>query len=475
MSQRCVDAVAIPTRHPSWFRFSLQGLLVTITLIAVALAVTSWSIWDLDEVWILSSWTCGALGLGILDRARGKLGIVAAALGGGLAPAAVVLHLRQSPDRYPLAHALWLSELGHNSVLLALTIGAMIGAIVAALYCLARSRPWWLVVIAVLLAIGLFAVRLIGWNERAVFELTSKEAQRPFLPQSQVLALTSDGTRLAVGLHFPTNQQRLEIWSIGDVPFRESATDVPAAIHLMEFSPDGSQLAIGRSSGQPITIHDAPTGASERTLQLPPNVSSLSRYFRFTDDGSAVVGSGLVHYRYRSAVLAWDAQTCELLCLVANPRPTLPAVSFSGNLAFAEALERAREQELAADRELEPRSDSDHHWLAIGRELLELDGAKRPPLSLPYTDQVVARSDKWAVIVHRQPNLSPLYMRCPFIRRLDRSDDLRQLRLVDPASGKVVRESRWMSELDAVALSRDDGTIAAVTADGKVRIWDAPD
>jgi hypothetical protein len=66
-------------------------------------------------------------------------------------------------------------------------------------------------------------------------------------------------------------------------------------------------------------------------------------------------------------------------------------------------------------------------------------------------------------------------MRCPFIRQLDWRDDLRQLLLVDPVSGKVVRASRWMPEVDAVALSRDDGTIAAVTTDGKVRIWNVPD
>jgi len=447
-------------------------LLVTTTLIATALAVTSWSIWDLDEVWILRSWTGGALALGILDRTRGKLGIVAAAIGGGLAPAAFVLHMWQSSGRYSLAHALWLSELGHNSVLLALAVGAMTGAIFAALYCLARWRPWWLMVIAVLLAIGLLAVRPSGWTERAVFELTSEETQPPFVPQSSVLALTSDGTRLAVGLHSPTNEERLEIWSIGESAFREGETHPPGSIHLMEFSPDGTQLAIGSSSGQPVTIHDPRTGAWERTLELPSNVPSLSRLFRFTDDGSAVVGSGLVHFR--SAVLAWDARTCQLLCLVANPRPPRPAVSFSGNLEFAQALERARGEELAADRELEPRTDSDHRWLAIGRELLELDGTKRLPLPLPYTDRVVARSDNWAVTVHRQPNLSPWYMRCPFIRRLDRRGDMRQLRLVDPVSGKVVRASHWMSEVDAVALSRDEGTIAAVTADGKVRIWDTP-
>jgi hypothetical protein len=120
MSQRSVEVVASRAPQAGWFRFSIQGLLVTTTLIAAALAVSSWSAWDQDELWILRSWSCAALALGILDRTRGKSGIVAAAVGGGLAPAAVVLHLWQSPGRYPGANALWLAELGHNAVLLTL-------------------------------------------------------------------------------------------------------------------------------------------------------------------------------------------------------------------------------------------------------------------------------------------------------------------------------------------------------------------
>jgi WD40 repeat protein len=461
------------------FRFSLQGLLVTITLIAVALAVTSWLIWDQDEVWILRSWTCGALALGVLDRTRGKLGIIAAAVGGGLAPAAIVLHMWQSPGRYPLAHALWLSELGHNSVLLALAVGAMAAALVAALCCLASWRPWWLVAIALLVAIGLFAVRPSVWNERAVFELTTAEIQRPSVATTRVLALSSDGTRLAVERRSSTDPGRLEIWSIGNGHFREGATDVSGAIQLMEFSPDDSQLVIGSQVTQivnldprttvsrsvlQLAIHDPRTAARKSTLQAPANVQSLSR-FRFTDDGSALVALGSLPYH--QAVLAWDARTHELLCLVAIPRP------IPGELL--QALERARDQSLAADRALEPHTDSDRRWLALAREVLDLDGATPPPLPLPFPDRVVARSDKWAVTVHRQPNPPSLYSRLPFVRRLNLHDDLNQLQLVDPASGNVVRASRWIPDFRAAVISRDDGTIAAVTNDGKVRIWDVPD
>src|SRR5262245_46990836 len=106
MPQRS-HSVAASAPQSGLFRFSLQGLLVTTMLVAVALAVANWSSWDLDELWILRSWACGALALGVLDRTRGKLGIVAAALGGGLAPAAAVLHMWQSPLRYPQAHTLW--------------------------------------------------------------------------------------------------------------------------------------------------------------------------------------------------------------------------------------------------------------------------------------------------------------------------------------------------------------------------------
>jgi|GEM_PF-7123930 WD domain, G-beta repeat. len=470
LSQSAADS----SPRPGGFRFSLLGLLVTTTLIAAALAVTSWRIWDEDEVWILRSWTCGALTLGILDRLRGKLGIVAAALGGGLAPAAVVLHLWQSPSTYPLPNTLWLSELGHNSVLLTLAAGATAAAAVAALCCLARWRPWWLVALALIVAAGLVAARPSIWKERSVFELTTNENPAIASP-TPVLALTSDGTHLAVEHRAATNQSLLEIWSTSDRPHRIARAPVLGLwnINLAEFSPDGSQLAVGYSFGNQISIVDPQTAAWKSTLQMPDGFASVSR-FRFTKDGSALVALGSLSRQ--PTVLAWDAKTHELLCQVAIPLPT-PRVTSSTRIGLPESAAWAREQELAARRDWEPRTDSDNRWLALGRELLDVDlwsalGSEFLNVDRASRTPFVARSDEWVVVIHRLPMPSHWLKRCPFVRKFYRGDEVDQLKLVDSTSGQVFRTSRGIPSVKAVAISHDGGTLAAVTADFKVRIWD---
>jgi hypothetical protein len=474
MSQRTVDAVAIHTPHAAWFRFSIQGLLVATTLIAAALGVTNWSVWDQDEKWILSSWICGALALGIPDRIRGRLGIVAAAVGGGLAPAAVVLHLWQNSSRYPMAHAWWLAELGHSAVLLTLAAGAIAAAAVAALCCLARWRPWWVVGVALIAVIALVEIRPRVWMERVAFKVIINENRALSYAPTPTLALDCDGTRLVIERRAPTNQSFLEIWSIGDRPVRMASAEVKGLhnFNRAEFAPEGSQLAVGYSFGKLIAIIDSRTAAWKSTLQPPARVESLS-HFRFTDDGSALVALGSLPYH--QTVLAWDAKTHELLCQIAIPRPIPRVVSAAGSSSLVIDQAWAREQELAAERAWEPRSESDHRWLALSRELLSLDGGRQPPISLPPLDEIVAQCDDWTVVAHRQPMPSHWLQRCPFVRRFYRRDALNQLMLVESVSGKVIHTSGWIPEISATAISRDGCTIATVTADGKVRIWDVPE
>jgi len=78
-------------RPPSPLRFSLSHLFAVTTLAAIALAATFGPRWDADERWIIGSWFIGAIGLTSISRARGRRGVLAAFLGGGLLPGAVAL------------------------------------------------------------------------------------------------------------------------------------------------------------------------------------------------------------------------------------------------------------------------------------------------------------------------------------------------------------------------------------------------
>ena len=165
MSQLQPQSAATPTGLGP-FRFSLQGLLITITFMAIGLAVTNWRMWDADERWILRCWFAGSLSLAVLDRMRGSLGILAATIGGGIPPALITLHLWQNPSRYSLPTRSWMAELGHDSVLMVLFTGALAGALAAGACCIARKWPRSFALATVVVFVVL-AANGPSWTNRA--------------------------------------------------------------------------------------------------------------------------------------------------------------------------------------------------------------------------------------------------------------------------------------------------------------------
>ena len=480
-----------PTPRRGPLSFSLGGLLLTTSCLAVALAITNWSLWDNDERWLLRVWFAAAITLALLDRLRGTRGILAAALGGGLAPALLTLQMWQSPTRFGINTTAWIGELGHNAVLLALFGGGLAAGLLAALCWFGPRYPGRtagsLAGLTILIALVGWGIEASRWRPRMVVQ----RADTLFMPG---LALSADGQMLAVAEQrlLPSDKQILEVWSIGgESADRIGTTRTDHTISDIEFSPDGATLVVvprldrlhlvATGPIPPVLWFDLAAG-----LREPPAQSAYRWSLEdacFSPDGTSltVLGRSATGQRHHLAIDVITGQ--PTLCL------PLDGLALTAIHPLGTGI---------VQRQRDPRWFRDEDDSTVRRS-----PSRRP---MPHAELIVAHDDRWLVArdhviesttrkvrrlnAHAIASVSGgrwiLAARTddipdrrtaslPFLRHYYRYEGAKtQFVLIDPATGRTVRSSTWQRTLGSVAVSRDGRVLATSGNNGQILVWDVP-
>jgi hypothetical protein len=479
----------MPRRGP--LSFSLGGLLLTTSCLAVALAITNWSLWNNDERWLLRVWFAAAITLGLVDRLRGTRGILAAALGGGLAPALLTLQMWQSPTRFGMNTTPWIGELGHNAVLLALFGGGLAAGLLAALCWLGPRYPGRtagsLAGLTILIALAVWGIEASRWRPRM-------SVQRMAARLRPALALSGDGRMLVAAENalFPPDEPTLELWSLaGKTADRIGTTRIHHPISDIEFSPDGTLLVavpqldrlhlVGSGPVPPVLWFDLAA-----RLREPPAQSAYRWLLEdacFAPDGKSliVVGRSAIGQRHRLAIDAVTRQPTS--CLPLDER-ALTAIHPLGTGVV--------------QRQSDPRWFRDEDDSTVRRS-----PSRRP---MPHAELIVAHDDRWLVARDHVIESATRHVRrlnanaiasvsggrwilaartadipdrqtasLPFLRHYYRYEGAKtQFVLIDPATGRIVRSSTWQRTLGSLAVSRDGLVLATSAASGQILIWDVP-
>ncbi len=258
-------------------------------------------------------------------------------------------------------------------------------------------------------------------------ELLRQQFPRDSSPQ---LALSPDGSTLAVASSSNTNKLFLWKWEAGEEP-REVKISQYAARSLC-FSPDGRLLAASSDHDSTIRLWDVQTGRLQRRLVADESMATSGRV-AFSPDGRLLATTDYGNRKgshWSGGIHLWDAAMGKHLRLLPTPGESVSHVAFSPDGRW-----------LAAGS-----SAGVHVWdLRTGLDVAANDASHRGHLSR------VAVSPQGVVATA--------------------SDD-HTVRLWDPATGKHLRKLTHSHWVRALALSPDGGKLASSSLDDTVRLWD---
>jgi RNA polymerase sigma factor (sigma-70 family) len=312
---------------------------------------------------------------------------------------------------------------------------------------------------------------------------TATGRERGRLPGAEVLAISSDGKKIAVQGRDKEGNGPAQLWDLAEFN-KHLDLDVPPGTFLRTaaFAPDGKQLAAPSGRSQELLVWDTATGKLRQQKKCRARVWSLT----YAPDG-ATLAAGFDNSR--DGVVLFDAATLK-------EKAALPSKAYSKGAGYSIwQLGFSLDGRLLAERRFFGGDQPQEHGLLIW----DLSGPAKPrPLPTPTHIQSFALApdgetlaysyhnsnaiDLWDMAagrrLHQLPGHdTPVYKLAvsPDGKILASSDWGPALRLWDTATGKPLRSLAGWDQFGSACLlfSADGRRLISVSRQGKLQIWDA--
>jgi RNA polymerase sigma factor (sigma-70 family) len=284
----------------------------------------------------------------------------------------------------------------------------------------------------------------------------------------EALALSPDGATLAgIG---PTNA--VVFWDTAagkrQAIISSNERPEPARLWAVDFSPDGTAVAVGDARGRAVVVPSWKTGGAEPGTCVDEHHAGAVKAVRFAPDGRAVASAGA-----DGVIRLWEADTGRVLQTLAGHRGPVHALAFAPDgktLASAGEDGTVRLWGLAPGA---PRRTSYAHTGPVralafstdGKVLASAGADRRVILWRPDTG--LAFGD------YNLRTVGPLALAFVDERRLAIAAEAGTVRLVDVVANQQLREYRGMVwAVHALACSRDGRWLVAGGQDGVFVRWD---
>jgi WD40 repeat protein len=285
--------------------------------------------------------------------------------------------------------------------------------------------------------VGMVDVRgsLRIWDVAGGVEILKHQLQNVRQPRS--LTFSPQGDVLAVGgsnvvlLWSWVDQAAPRLVRLADERKRQEAIS-------LDFSPDGSQLAVGIDGWGEVLLVDTTAGKVQHELSGERAMRAYVRDVAFSPDGLLLAST---QYRNHNAgVVVWDIATTNKLRELPSPSGGPSKVCFSVDGALLAGVS-------SFDSTLEV-------WkTATGERVTEIEGHVRAPLQLHFSSDgksLISASDDGTI-------------------RFWETATGRQTSVLSHADGDA-NVSRWVRSM---AVSPDDRLVVSSSLDDTVRLWDA--
>jgi WD40 repeat protein len=272
------------------------------------------------------------------------------------------------------------------------------------------------------------------------------------------LVFSADSKMLVSGSHDTT----LRLWDVatGKELARFKHADV---IWSVAITSDGNTLASGSDDGT-ITIWDVATGKRQASFKGKEN---MIRSLAFSPDGKTLFSGA-----EGGAIKAWDVATAkQRVALAGGERPTL-LVSPDGKVLVSGSVDEIRAWDTATFKERFMLKGGDRHtgFTAVA---MSSDGTTLASVGVPGTIKLweVATGKARATTLTDRPLCSALAFSGDgkFLASARRGS----LKIWDVATGKE-RATISVDKGDVMAFSPDCNTLASVSRDGVIKLWDVP-
>ncbi len=279
------------------------------------------------------------------------------------------------------------------------------------------------------------------------------------------LAVSPDGSTVAGA----GQGNALCFWeaATGKLRHMTKATDVPVQLHAVDFSPDGTAVAVGDSRGRAVVIPDWKTNKGS-AMACDERHGGKVEAVRFAPDGQTVASAGA-----DGVVRVWDPATGHVLRTLPGHQGAAHAVAFSPDgktLASAGEDGTVRTWDVTTGA---PRHVGRAHTGAVralafsadGKVLASAGADRSVVLWRPATGQNYARYDLRTVM--------PLALAFADEKHLVVASGAGAVRLFDVAANKHLLNYRGLQwDVNAVALSRDGRKLVAGGQDCVFVRWD---
>jgi RNA polymerase sigma factor (sigma-70 family) len=284
----------------------------------------------------------------------------------------------------------------------------------------------------------------------------------------EALALSPDGTTVA-GLG-PTNSVLFWDAATGKRQTFISANDrpVPAQVCAVDFSPDGTAVAVGDDRGRAVVIPSWKTGGAEPGVCIDERHEGTVKAVRFAPDGRTVASAGA-----DGVIRLWAPNTGQVLHTLAGHRGPVHALAFAPDgkmLASAGEDGTVRLWGLTAG--------------ALRRTCYAHTGPVRA-LAFSTDGKVLASAGMDRRVLLWRPGageafgdynlrtVAPLALAFVDEKRLAVASEAGAVRLFDIAANKLLCDYRGMVwAVNALACSRDGRWLVAGGQDGVFQRWD---
>jgi RNA polymerase sigma factor (sigma-70 family) len=282
------------------------------------------------------------------------------------------------------------------------------------------------------------------------------------------LALSPDGATVAgigqtnaVVLWDAATGKRKTILSANDVP-------LPAQVCAVDFSPDGTAVAVGDDRGRAVVIPSWKTGGTEPGIASDQRHEGTVRAVRFAPDGQTVASAG-----GDGVILLWVSATGQVLHTLAGHCGAIHALAFAPDgktLASAGADGTIRLWDPTTGA---PRRTCRGHAGAVRALAFSTDGQV---LASAGADRRVLLWHPGAEKSFAEYNLrtvAPLALAFVDDKRLAVASEAGAVRLFDIVANKLLVDYRGMVwAVNALACSRDGRWLVAGGQDGVFVRWD---
>lgn len=499
-----------PAAETSKWRFSLKTLFLWTLLVAVAVWLTSWRMWDLDERLILGSWFLAVTGSIWISRQIGNRGIVLTGLLGGVIPGSVAALY------YLISEFVWdYADVEHDAIPYCVVSVGIAGVIGGAFFA-AMFTPGGLSalppsqredrlrrrLIAFSAAMGTLILAIGTWSFSArTTEWTFRGGLwRPSVSRGiDSVSLCADGSHLLLTTPVRRGELSLKVWKLKPFDDEPVISKLVADEAGTTWTPDGQWLAIAQHlDGQAtITLSPARRGGDEVEVVVPAQTDSWDEgTVSFSPDGDMLHfdchsdSSPSAVSSYRWSVPDWrqmpettgdhgeSADRSQMKRRVAVVE--LPKDNANEDQKFRVEVWEGRASH--PDYSFAPFTDPypaqlspDGKQLAIHSSLVDLETSIVRELPgviqafLPDNKRVIC-SRRYGSQYWRGRENTPL----PFIRHLWTEGEHSQLLLVDSMTGRTINKSQWIDGvLDEVVVSRN-GKVAVTVDWLRILAWEIP-